>query len=449
MSDFAPASVLPKFDQVVQGNVDIKQLSKKKYKITFSKIRKFLLYQVWSDSSQSLNDIRTVYYENAKKWIQQFNALNASLKDSDKPLFNPTTVMEIGKNKYLFVINQAKLNGKGCVVFKVSTKEIELSEKKMLKLPCGHYDGVRFDIDDSPLPASSIILLGNSLGLVSSWPLCFCVNSNTCPQGYPGAFGLSSQNAAGWTSWGYSSTNWSIKDIDNIGTNGYLFVYMNSWLCGTNINDDQGPAQLVTVSGASQINALNNPTLNNPNPSIGGSLSLSILDYLKQQGYPPGQGPQQSLLPNLIFDEEIYYITPTSLYFTNPNPPNPPTAFQYSSLPPTPDGTSKCIYISVLTSSELGLLNGLSPKFPNPNIPLTNLLTNLSVTNIINNDGSSTNATLVTNNPNPNGPYIIFPGGGKSGFFTFNASIPFYQNNNQYNISYLPTNLSVTIYLNI
>ena len=31
----------PSFDQVVKGNVDIKQLSKKKYKITFSKISKF------------------------------------------------------------------------------------------------------------------------------------------------------------------------------------------------------------------------------------------------------------------------------------------------------------------------------------------------------------------------------------------------------------------------
>jgi len=56
--------------------------------------------------------------------------------------------MEIGNKKYLFVIHEAKLNGKCHVVFKVSTKEIKLSEKKMLKLPCGHHDGVRFDIDD-------------------------------------------------------------------------------------------------------------------------------------------------------------------------------------------------------------------------------------------------------------------------------------------------------------
>ena len=146
-----PPAPLPEFDQVVQGNVDIKQLSNKKYKITFNKIGNFLEYQVWSDSSQSLNENRKVFYQNAKLWIKNFNLRNDSLKASDKPLFTPTVVMEIGSNKYLFVINQAKLNGKGCVVFKVSTKEIKSSDKKILKLPHGHHDGVRFDIDDDSI----------------------------------------------------------------------------------------------------------------------------------------------------------------------------------------------------------------------------------------------------------------------------------------------------------
>lgn len=138
---------MSKFDQVVQGNIDIKQLSKNKYRITFSKIKKFLLYQVWLDSSQSLNENRKVFYQNAKQWIQSFNNLNASLKASSEPLFTPTVVMKIGNNNYLFVIHKAKFDGKDRVVFKVSTNEIKLSEKKMLKLPCGHHDGARFDID--------------------------------------------------------------------------------------------------------------------------------------------------------------------------------------------------------------------------------------------------------------------------------------------------------------
>ena len=134
------------FDQVVKGNVDIKQLSKKKYKITFSEIGDFLMYQVWSDSSNTQNNDRKVGYVKAKKWINDFNSSNA-LKALSKPLFTPTTVMEISNKKYLFVIHEAKLNGKGHVVFKVSTEEIKLSEKKMLKLPCGYHDGVRFYID--------------------------------------------------------------------------------------------------------------------------------------------------------------------------------------------------------------------------------------------------------------------------------------------------------------
>ena len=156
MSNAPATPVLPEFDQVVKGNVDIKQLSKKKYKITFSEISKFLLYQVWSDSSKSLNENRTVFYQKAKLWIQNFNLSNDSLKASNKPLFTPTTVMEIGSNKYVFVIHKAKLNGKGHVVFKVSTEEIKSSDKKMLKLPCGHHDRVRFDID-TPINGRQIL----------------------------------------------------------------------------------------------------------------------------------------------------------------------------------------------------------------------------------------------------------------------------------------------------
>jgi hypothetical protein len=149
----------PNFDQVVEGNVDIKKLSKNKYKIKFNKISKFLKYQTWSDSSKTLNDDRAVYYEDAKKWMKNFNILNSSLKAVDQPLFTPTTVMEIGNHKYLFVIYEAKLNSKGHVVFNVSTKEIDFLENKILKLPCGRHDGVRFDIDSYPTPPPPITLI--------------------------------------------------------------------------------------------------------------------------------------------------------------------------------------------------------------------------------------------------------------------------------------------------
>lgn len=151
--------VQSEFDQIVKGNVIIKRLSEKKYKITFSKISKFIKYQVWSDSSKTLNENRKVYYESARLWITKFNYLNASLsKDSNKPpLFKPTTIMEIGNDYYSFVIYEAKII-KDRVFFKVSTEEINLSNcasKKMLKLPCGRHSGVRFDIDPTPTAALS------------------------------------------------------------------------------------------------------------------------------------------------------------------------------------------------------------------------------------------------------------------------------------------------------
>jgi ABC-type amino acid transport substrate-binding protein len=147
---FTPVTIFPEFDQVVKGNVNISKICKDRYRIRFSKISNFLKYQVWSDSSKSLNENRKVYYQKAKLWIQNFNALNADLKKLGKPLFTPTTVMEIGNNKYVFVLDKAKLNCKDRIVFNASTKEIGLlngTSKKMLKIPCEHHDGVRFDID--------------------------------------------------------------------------------------------------------------------------------------------------------------------------------------------------------------------------------------------------------------------------------------------------------------
>jgi len=185
---FIPTSS-PKFDQVVEGNVDIKQLSKKKYKITVSEISKFLKYQVWSASSKKLNEERSVFYQKANKWIKNFNSLNAALKASNKPLFTPTTVMEIDDNKYVFVIDKAKLkkshkdhndhkDDKDHVVFTVSTKEIESSEKKLLKLPSGKHDGVRFDVDSESLEqiifpvGSNMFLIGAVIGDVFvNWKL--------------------------------------------------------------------------------------------------------------------------------------------------------------------------------------------------------------------------------------------------------------------------------------
>jgi len=135
---------LPEFDQIVKGNVSIKKLSKYRYRITFSKIGKFLMYQVWDkDDVNKMNAKRQVRYVSAKEWVKLFN---------DKPLFTPTTIMETENRNYAFVIHNASLNSCDKVVFTVSTKEISLqnnTSKKLVQLPEGKCNHVRFDIDAS------------------------------------------------------------------------------------------------------------------------------------------------------------------------------------------------------------------------------------------------------------------------------------------------------------
>ena len=135
---------LPEFDQIVKGNVSIKKLSKYRYRITFSKIGKFLMYQVWDkDDVNKMNAKRQVRYVSAKEWVKLFN---------DKPLFTPTTIMETENRNYAFVIHNASLNSCDKVVFTVSTKEISLqnnTSKKLVRLPEGKCNHVRFDIDES------------------------------------------------------------------------------------------------------------------------------------------------------------------------------------------------------------------------------------------------------------------------------------------------------------
>jgi hypothetical protein len=145
------------FDQIVKGNVTIKKLSKYMYRITFSKIGKFLMYQVWDkDNVNKINDNRKVGYLSAKDWVKVFKKGNERLEeDNDKPLFTPTTIMETEDDDiYAFVIHKACLNSHGQVVFTVSTKEISIgndtSSQKLMpnrQLPCRKLNNARFDID--------------------------------------------------------------------------------------------------------------------------------------------------------------------------------------------------------------------------------------------------------------------------------------------------------------
>jgi hypothetical protein len=143
-----PPPSFPRFDQIVKGDVSIKKLGKDKYRITFSKIGKFLVYKVWDKDDTKLNSKRLVEYLSAKEWVKLFNINNKDLEQKNKHLFTPTTIMEIAYEVYAFVIH--KVYFKSChVVFTVSTKEIEISSNsdKITKLPIGTYKNIRFDID--------------------------------------------------------------------------------------------------------------------------------------------------------------------------------------------------------------------------------------------------------------------------------------------------------------
>jgi hypothetical protein len=151
---------LPEFDQIVKGNVCIKKLSKYRYRITYSKIGKFLMYQVWNkDDANKQNDNRIVKYVSAKEWVTLFKKINNNiLKENKKPLFTPTAIMETENRVYAFVIHTVDLNSYDKVVFTVSTKEISLqnnTSKKLIQLPLGKCNDVRFDIDSSIFPFPS------------------------------------------------------------------------------------------------------------------------------------------------------------------------------------------------------------------------------------------------------------------------------------------------------
>jgi len=151
MIEQTPSSPSRDFDQIVKGNVCIKKLNEYNYKITFSKIGKFLLYQVWDKDSPSLNKKRSVGYVSAKNWVNAFRKYNEKV-EIGKPLYAPTTIMETDDDcVYAFVIHKADLNSHDQVVFTVSTKEISLqnnTSKKLIQLPLGKCNNVRFDIDN-------------------------------------------------------------------------------------------------------------------------------------------------------------------------------------------------------------------------------------------------------------------------------------------------------------
>ena len=143
------------YDQIIKGDVIIKKLKKKhQYKITFSKVYgdRFFFYQVFNkDNTDSVNDQRFAAYIITKNMINEYNNYNSTSRFINKLVFTPTTIMELPNfSKYAFVINNMYFNSHKCLVYIVSTKEINLQNnisKKLTQIPCGKFKHVRFDVD--------------------------------------------------------------------------------------------------------------------------------------------------------------------------------------------------------------------------------------------------------------------------------------------------------------
>jgi hypothetical protein len=144
----------PSFDQIVKGDVCIKKIKNKKniYRITFKKIGDFLVYQVWDKYNiNNINAKRHVFRLPAKKWVDLFINQNKYLKKEGKEMFTPTLIIETNdEQQYACVIRKVYFDSHDRVVFTISTKEIQLQNncsKKLVKIPCGKFYNMRFDID--------------------------------------------------------------------------------------------------------------------------------------------------------------------------------------------------------------------------------------------------------------------------------------------------------------
>jgi len=130
------------YDHYVRGDVKISKKDGEKYKIKFHSISDFLVYQV-SSIEKTLNANRYVLNQKTIDWVNIHFNYNKNIS------FTPTTVMELGNDKYVFVITNAYLNKKNEVVFLISTKSIDTVNNQLTNLPTGKFHNVRFDIDAS------------------------------------------------------------------------------------------------------------------------------------------------------------------------------------------------------------------------------------------------------------------------------------------------------------
>ena len=97
--EFKNTEIVP-YDHLLCGNIKIKD-----NKVKIKNFTDLLTYQSWSDTFNKLNSKRTVNFLTVKSWVdisfKKYNKGNPSVP------YCPTTVMQIGYKKYVFVIKNA------------------------------------------------------------------------------------------------------------------------------------------------------------------------------------------------------------------------------------------------------------------------------------------------------------------------------------------------------
>lgn len=173
-------------------------------------------------------------------------------------------------------------------------------------------------------PTSNVIILGTTISSSSSWPACFCVNDNTCPINNKDVLmqykRASNSRDIGpkWNYQGIRDNDWNIVGLGNIGS-GYLFVYMNSYNCGVNIGQDQGPVIMFTITKNgkySDINKLNELIDQSGLNNVESSLSHTLKNY-------DSNVTNVSIIDNIVKkfeqDEPLYNYNPISPIILNDN----------------------------------------------------------------------------------------------------------------------------------
>ena len=149
------------YDHLLRGNIKIKN-----NKVKFLNFTDLLTYQSWSDTFNKFNSKRTVNFLTVKSWVdisfKKYNKRNHSVP------YCPTAVMQIGYKKYVFVIKNAIYNKNKIykLIFHISTKEIDFKNKP--KIPKGHFNRVRFDIDGFDKKIGNLINKKNKKKIVDN-----------------------------------------------------------------------------------------------------------------------------------------------------------------------------------------------------------------------------------------------------------------------------------------